>query len=241
MTLKRRAVLNGFDLKRKYRQNMLVGFVSAGLFILMAFGLASGWNKNTHRPIIKVNNNDSTGIVFILPPTPDPLKPTERINTGQPPEPPNIGIIVAVPPEEAPQENTILTQDELKQLAPPAPIIDPESYSSDANIERIISSIFPKHTDFVPYDEGPVYVNQVHPEYPSLAQKAGMEGTVWLKVLIDINGDVRDVRIFKDSGSDAGFEEAAIKAARESVWKPALANGQPIAVWVSFATKFKLQ
>jgi protein TonB len=84
-------------------------------------------------------------------------------------------------------------------------------------------------------------VVSVTPKYPDLAQRANIEGTVWVKALVDKEGKVRDVIIVKNSGANAGFEEAAIDAAKQTVWKPAISNGQPIAVWVTYKVDFKLK
>jgi len=46
--------------------------------------------------------------------------------------------------------------------------------------------------------------------------------------------------LVKESGANAGFEEAALKAARKRKYRPALQNGQPVAVWVTYKKIFKL-
>ena len=77
--------------------------------------------------------------------------------------------------------------------------------------------------------------------YPPIAQRAGIQGAVWVKALVDKEGTVRDVVIEKGSDANAGFEEAAIDAAKKTVWKPAIANGQPTAVWVTYKVEFVLR
>ena len=84
-------------------------------------------------------------------------------------------------------------------------------------------------------------VETVKPLYPEMARRAGIEGFVWVNVLLDKKGKVRDVKIKIDSGANAGFEEAAIKAAKQTSWKPAISNGQPVALWVSYKIIFTLR
>ena len=74
-----------------------------------------------------------------------------------------------------------------------------------------------------------------------MALKAQIEGTVWVKVLVDKTGNVRDAVVVKPSGANAGFEEAALEAAKKGKWKPAIQNKQPVAVWVSYEIKFQLR
>lgn len=78
------------------------------------------------------------------------------------------------------------------------------------------------------------------PEYPRLARTANMEAIVWVKALIDNEGKVRDAMILKSSGSKAGFDESAIQAAYKCRYKPAIQDGRPVAVWISYKVKFIL-
>jgi TonB family protein len=73
-----------------------------------------------------------------------------------------------------------------------------------------------------------------------MAVKAQIEGVVKVKVLVDKAGNVRDAMVVKASGANAGFEEAALEAAKKGKWKPAIQNKQPVAVWVSYDIKFNL-
>ncbi|NIS17480.1 MAG: TonB family protein [Aliifodinibius sp.] len=99
---------------------------------------------------------------------------------------------------------------------------------------------YPEPDEFIAYDQEPTLLAASEVNYPELAKKAGVTGNVWLKVLVDKNGDVRDVMVMKKSGLKAGFEEAAIEAAYERKYEPAMQNNQPVAVWVAYKVEFKL-
>jgi protein TonB len=96
----------------------------------------------------------------------------------------------------------------------------------------------PPPEEFVPYDELPVAIKEVQPEYPPLAKQAGIEGVVWVKALVDKSGKVRDAIIFKPSGASAGFEAAALRAAYQREYKPAISDGKPVAIWVTYPVRF---
>ena len=156
--------------------------------------------------------------------------------------PPSIGIPKAVPDEEAPEEVTIATQEELGKIADlSATSIIGEGGGDSIAIEIPLEDYLPPPDEFVPYDELPVALNEVKPEYPPLAKQAGIEGTVWIKALVDKKGNVRDVIIYKASGSSAGFEEVAKEAAYKIKYKPAISNNQPVAVWVVYPVRFTLK
>ncbi len=76
--------------------------------------------------------------------------------------------------------------------------------------------------------------------YPELARKAGIEGSVWVTVLVGIDGVARATLIEKDSGTLVGFEDSARACAKASRWKPAENKGRPVALWVTYEIKFQL-
>jgi len=90
-------------------------------------------------------------------------------------------------------------------------------------------------------------IKRVDPHYPELARRAGVEGTVWLKVLVGNDGKVKDTKLMslssnlKNSGDPVGLPEAAIEAARQWMFKPAIMKNKPVEVWVSIPFAFKLK
>jgi len=106
---------------------------------------------------------------------------------------------------------------------------------------KIVDKSLPSSDEFVAIDDTPVLKNQPEAVYPDSAKKANVEGSVWVKVLIDKQGSVRQALIAKGSGKKVGFEEAALTAAKQATWKPAIQNKQPVAVWVSYEIKFLLK
>jgi TonB family protein len=92
--------------------------------------------------------------------------------------------------------------------------------------------------DYVPYDQAPEAINQVPPHYPQLAQKAGLEGTVWVKVWVDEGGKVVQTSVQKTDAEI--FNQSATEAAMQWKFKPAMMKGKPIATWVSIPFRFKI-
>ena len=92
--------------------------------------------------------------------------------------------------------------------------------------------------DFVLYDTAPEVVNQVQPKYPELATRAGLEGVVWTNVWISESGDVVEAKVMKSEAEI--FNQVALDAAKQWKFKPAMANGKPVATWVAIPFKFRL-
>jgi len=92
--------------------------------------------------------------------------------------------------------------------------------------------------DFVQVDKQPIPLKTVQPQYPDSARRAGIEGTVYVKILVDKEGKARKAVVIK---SDAEiFNEPSVKAALGWTFKPAMLNGKPVAVWAALPFHFKL-
>jgi TonB family protein len=100
---------------------------------------------------------------------------------------------------------------------------------------------YPGPDEFVIVDNQPVLKYAPEPAYPEEALKAKIEGSVWLKVLVDSHGDVVKAIIAKDSEKDAGFEESALENAKLRKYEPAEKDGKPVAAWIAYKVAFKLK
>jgi protein TonB len=78
----------------------------------------------------------------------------------------------------------------------------------------------------------------VIPEYPEIARKAGIEGKVFTKLLVNQQGRVDSVAVLK--GPEV-FIDATVKAAGQLRFKPARQNDKPVRVWVSQVFVFRLK
>ena len=64
------------------------------------------------------------------------------------------------------------------------------------------------------------------PEYTDAALKAGVHGTVIVKLTVGKDGSVRDLKVL--SGLGYGLDESAMKAAQSWKFDPALKDGVPV-------------
>jgi protein TonB len=97
--------------------------------------------------------------------------------------------------------------------------------------------------DFVPYDTPPRPLNldeiKRRTPYPEVARRLGIEGTVYLKLLLDKEGNVKKVKLLKPLYLD--LDRIAMKMAKELRFTPAMQRDMFIAVWISFPYKFSLE
>lgn len=95
--------------------------------------------------------------------------------------------------------------------------------------------------EFVVIKEMPRQSLVEKPVYPEKAKKLGVEGDVWIKALIDKHGNVVEAVIQQETKNDVGFGNAALDAAHECKYEPAIGeDGKPVAVWVTYKVSFRL-
>lgn len=162
------------------------------------------------------------------------IPPPTAVST--PVQKPTVGAPVPVPDAEASAETTIPTQAEMSQTV--APITEGLGEGGvDIEQDITIEDEGPP-ADFVAVEKEPVVVKKVEPKYPELAMRAGLEGTVWVKMWVDKEGKVKQAVIIKSAAEI--FNDPALEAARQFVFTPAYMNNGPVSVWVSVPFRFKL-
>lgn len=89
----------------------------------------------------------------------------------------------------------------------------------------------------------PVLKNQIMPTYPTVARQNGLEAEVWVQALVGSDGLVYRAHVSKKSVHPwaIGFEEAALVAAINCSYQPALANDKPLAAWITYPVRYKLE
>lgn len=107
--------------------------------------------------------------------------------------------------------------------------------------DKTPDSLLPAPDDPVAIDIAPQLISGPSPVYPLKALQSYTTGEVWVKILIDEQGDVRRALIEQESGEDVGFEEAALEAALKRRYFPAKYADRPIACWISYMVGFYLK
>jgi len=143
----------------------------------------------------------------------------------------------------------------------PAPVTSPDSinidavYVSNENIslhqQASAASLTELYADTAAVQSVPLQMSRVVtiekmpqplrievPEYPVWAKKRGISGTVWIKARVTSDGKISDALVLSCDSKGAGFEEAALEAARNNLFVPASSNGMNLSVWVVYPVKF---
>jgi len=206
------------DLRLKFRRVMeIAAIVALLLCILLLQGFSKFERKESAQKVvtskIEVAEIPQTQQEKLPPPPSRPAIPIESESEDI--------------PDDATIEETNINFDEVPPPPPPPPAEEED---------QIV---------FIPYDEPPQPIGgfaaiQKELEYPEIARKAGIEGTVIIYAKISTTGEVINTRVVKPLGN-SGCNEAAIKAIKAVKWKPAMQRDKAVMVWVSVPVKFKLR
>lgn len=160
--------------------------------------------------------------------------------------------IPSVTPTSAIREGHIVAvHDEDKLMpteifAPPTDAIEVGDTPGETQLSTIgpgpatvAPDVLPGREEFIYTDELPVLAKVVKPDYPDLARQLGIEGRVYVHMLVGKDGRV--VRAEVDEKINVPMLNAvALEAARKWVFQPALVNKHAVAVWVGEAFIFKI-
>ena len=97
---------------------------------------------------------------------------------------------------------------------------------------------YPPPDEFVAVDKMPQAVGTIIPHYPELAKRAGLEGSVYVKVLVDEAGKPLKAIVIKSDHEI--FNQTSIDAAMQFQFTPAKRDNKPVAVWVVVPFRYRL-
>jgi protein TonB len=229
------------EVAKKYMVRAIL--VSSGAWIAL-WVLGIGGNLlMSHRP-------KETSVVIVpyreisAPPPLSNDTPPPQVSVATSVAAPAAAIPVPVPDAEAPMEQTIKSQEEIAAATPSMTAEDDKGAS--IIIAPQSDDELPKYGDYVYVEEFPEAITKVAPVYPDIAREASVDGTVMVQALVGKDGKVKDTRLVDKSGKVVSasipmLDAAALTAVRQWVFKPALSNNKPVAVWVAVPLKFTLR
>ena len=91
--------------------------------------------------------------------------------------------------------------------------------------------------DFWAVSKEPVLVREVLPVYPTDARELGLEGVVFVKFAVGTDGRVKEASVQKGPRI---FHASALEAVYRFVFRPALQNDKPVAVWMTRPIRFQI-
>lgn len=187
-----------------------------------------------------------------VPPAPRPARrlavalPADapRAPAPEAPPPPNQPPPADAPARPAPVRIGVAMEATTSAGAVPAPAGNtlygrmPEQAPDPSQVQPYRAERYAPPTQVTSLPE-PVEVAVPRGEYPPEAARAGVEGEVKLRLLVDETGRVRQVTVLSDPGYGLGPAAARI-ARRFFRFRPARLGGEPVATEIPFTVVFEL-
>lgn len=142
------------------------------------------------------------------------------------------------PPVEAPPPPKVI------EAAPDDEVTDEVDVADTLmDLDEAISSSMPSFgpvgdEGFVASSENPKILQWAKPEYPEMARRAALEGTVMVKVLVGPDGSVKDAIVI--TSVNPLLNKAALDAARKCKFVPGKQRNIPVKAWMALPFTFRL-
>jgi periplasmic protein TonB len=150
-------------------------------------------------------------------------------------------VIIDAPQVEEPKP--IEVKPELAELTPDVPM--PEAIPEippEVPVEAppVVENAIATTPEAAPEVENLAVSNRVNPVYPPASRRAGEQGVVMLRVLVDERGRPGDIQVMQSSGFPR-LDQAALDGVRKWTFKPAKNGSTPILSWTRVQVKFELK
>ncbi len=160
---------------------------------------------------------------------------TEQIQRPPPPARPPV-------PVEVPDETSLAEIDldldsfldlnvAVTDLPPPAPVPVRQEEEDEDEVFVVVEQM--------PVIKGGLQMLYKYVEYPNLARKAGLEGTVVIKLIVSPEGKPTKPEVLKSVHEV--LDNAAIAGIMKLEFEPARQRNRPVSVWISIPVVFELK
>ena len=206
------------DLRSKYNKFFEISLIISLALLIVAFKFF---------PHIKPEEKIATDTQELF--NVEDVQQTKQENRPPPPPKPPI-------PIEAPTDNVLndidISSTELDVNANVEAPPPPREEKKDEEPTYFVA------VEEMPEPIGGIAAIQAKIVYPEIAKRAGVEGRVYINAFVDEHGNVTKAVVLKGIG--AGCDEAALKAVKETKFKPGRQRGKAVKVQVSVPVIFKL-
>ncbi len=221
-----------------YERYIYEGLILSIIIHVVFFGtyyFISAWSDNDPEIVLKPDWIRYTQ----LGPPPSIMATDVRIAVGASILKPQVGIPVPVPNFQVDPNQTIASQTDMGAVWQPTDGGTEGGGTTVVNDLPKIPDTDPNPDTFFVVEKDPVPVQQAWPLYPEIARRAGIEGTVWVKILVGTDGRAKKAIVIKSDNEI--FNENAIEAALHWLFTPAMMNNGPVKVWAAVPFRFKLK
>lgn len=207
------------DLKRTYNVTLQAGLIAALLFMILLVRI----NLYSEPPVpLAIEEQEEVVMEEVI--------QTKQIET--PPPPPRPPVPVEVPNDEILEDDIVdldldFDLDGPMDLPPPPPPKEDDEEDFFVVVEQMPEPI------------GGIAAVQKLVKYPEMARRAGIEGRVTIRFVVNEKGEIENPVVLRGIGG--GCDEAALEAVKKAKFNPGMQRGRPVRVQFSLPITFRLQ
>lgn len=214
--------------------------VLLGVFALVLHGVVAYWVSQAPAPVLPAIPPEIPPMTIEFsqpaPPVVEPPPPPPPSPVVEPP-PPVVDELAAKPaPKPVPKPKPPAP----KPVPKPAPKPVEQAPTPPQPAAPPAPPAPPAPAPVTPASANAAYLKNPAPEYPSLAQRRGWEGTVLLRVRVLASGKPGEIQIQKSSGRQQ-LDDAALAAVKRWSFVPAKQGDVAQEGWVSVPIDFKIR
>jgi len=212
------------DLRKRYPLFVEIGLLASLTLLIVAFRMDFAVS-----PPEEIDLDPQETIAM------EEIDQTEQIEEPPPPERPPVPVAVpdetALDNEDLDLDVTLDLNEDISNVLGPPPEEEEEEPTNEPEVFIIVEER--------PAPIGGMAALQRRVEYPDMARRAGVEGTVSIQFVVDEEGNVHDPVVVKSLG--AGCDEAAMKAILATKFTPGSNRGNPVKVKMVLPVRFRLR
>jgi protein TonB len=233
----RRINYGNLALRREAHLFLTHGVVVAVVLLSLFWLVSANWNRvmglfggSSDKQVAVQCYEIVTNVTQLPPPPPIAPEPPKAKAAAAPVDAPKVGKIRKV--AEAPPDQTFATQKEIKQAITQGPASQ-DGGGGSGSCDTVV--------EFVNCQNPPTVVSTPRLIYPEMARIAGLEGRVFVRVLISEEGKPMKAEIVKRiPGDQTVFDKEAIRIAMETKYTAGVQNGRRVRVWMTIPVRFTL-
>jgi len=227
----------GWTMEARTRRILAAALLSLGIH------LSGGWFVLQLIKAMPVIRPPQPLEISLIAPAPSPgpsLAPKTRAPRPRPVPKPLIPIPSPVPEPPTPSSEIEKKAETTESPVPPSsvPSDGPKESRPQTDSEKGRESTREMLPETHPAFDADYLKNPI-PEYPPMALRLGLQGTVIVRVLVDPDGRPDRVLLEKSSGAQI-LDDAALRAVERWLFVPARRGDQSVPAWVDVPVRFRL-
>ncbi len=228
-----------YEMKATYQRNLTAAMLVTAAAVLCAVAVGKLWPAAADDIVIP-----PPPVVIQIRPTPPPSIQRDYSHfSGSRPAVPAVTAAIPIPVADSlvddANDAVLPTRDEMRwsidRMVP-----DDGDGRGGFVIDTNQTDFIPPPDSFIPREIEPSMIYEARPEYPRLAEQAGITGTVWVSAYVIEDGSVLKAVVRLSCGTEA-LDQAAVSAAYRCRYTPGIQNGRPVKAWVTYRVDFLLE